>query len=164
MCQVQDSFLEEKYFNTIKKTLTSSNFPWYYQPSLTSFKDNQDSCYMAHIFYRDGKVNSEWISILDPLFKALNVSKLINIRANLTLKGQNAFSNFHEDDEDNKEDHPTSIFYVNTNNGYTHMKKDNQKVYCVENRLLTFNHKELHKVVGQSDENQRIILNLNYYI
>jgi len=164
MIDIKENFLDEKYLKHLQTVLMSSEFPWFYQPSLTSFKENQDSCYMAHIFYRDGKVNSEWISILDPLFKALNVSKLINIRANLTLKGQNAFSNFHEDDEDNKEDHPTSIFYVNTNNGYTHMKKDNQKVYCVENRLLTFNHKELHKVVGQSDENQRIILNLNYYI
>lgn len=170
MIKIKKDYLIKEEFIKIKNVLTSSDFPWYYQPSFTDpkkwekNKNDPDDSFFTHTFYNFDKVNSDWFPLLNPLFKKLNFSKLICAAANLTLKGQNALSNFHVDLEDGRKDHYTSIYYITTNNGYTLMKKGNKKINCLENKIATFHYKNQHKVVGQTDVDQRIIINLNYYI
>ena len=61
----------------------------------------------------------------------------------------------------NKEKATTSIFYLSTNNGYTEFE-DGSTVDSVQNRLVTFPTTTLHRAVGQTDTETRIVLNFNY--
>ena len=55
----------------------------------------------------------------------------------------------------------TAIFYLNTNNGFTEFK-DGDIINSVRNRLIMFPANTSHRAVGQSDVNQRIVLNFNF--
>ena len=57
----------------------------------------------------------------------------------------------------------TSIFYVNTNNGYTKFE-DGTKVESVANRLLTFPANMKHTGTSCTDEKTRVVINCNFYI
>ena len=56
----------------------------------------------------------------------------------------------------------TSIFYVNTSNGYTHFE-DGSRVNSVENRLVTFPTQTLHGGANCTDQDCRIVINFNYH-
>ena len=56
----------------------------------------------------------------------------------------------------------TSIFYVNTNNGYTEFE-DGTKVESVENRLVTFSLNMKHRGTSCTDEKTRVVINFNYF-
>ena len=58
-------------------------------------------------------------------------------------------------------DTTTSIFFVNTSNGYT-MFENGKKVPSVENTLVTFPNNTLHTGISQTDTKIRVTLNLNY--
>ena len=91
----------------------------------------------------------------------LNPRVLLRIKANLQLKD----SKIHEDplhvDFDNIES-TTSIFYVNTCNGYTYFE-DGSRVNSVENRLVTFPTQTLHGGANCTDLDRRVVINLNYH-
>lgn len=56
----------------------------------------------------------------------------------------------------------TSIFYVNTNNGYT-LFKNNQKVKSIENRMVIFKSSEIHSSVTCTDSKVRCVINFNFF-
>ena len=56
----------------------------------------------------------------------------------------------------------TSIFYINTNNGYTKFK-DGTKVESIANRMITFPANMEHCGTSCTDKNIRIVINFNYY-
>ena len=51
--------------------------------------------------------------------------------------------------------------YLNNNNGYTFFGDD--KVYSVENRLVLFNGRTLHGGTTCTDNDLRVVLNINYF-
>ena len=55
----------------------------------------------------------------------------------------------------------TSIFYFNTNNGYTEFE-NGEIVETVENRLVTFPATMYHRGVSTTNDNRRVVLNLNW--
>ena len=55
----------------------------------------------------------------------------------------------------------TSIFYVNTNNGYTELETG-EKIESVANRLVTYPLNMKHSGVTQTDTQQRVLINFNY--
>jgi hypothetical protein len=57
----------------------------------------------------------------------------------------------------------TSIFYLNTNNGYTAFE-DGTKIESVANRFVTFPCFTKHAGTGCADENIRVLINFNYII
>ena len=57
--------------------------------------------------------------------------------------------------------HKTSIFYINTNNGWTEFA-NGDRVKCVENRLVTFDSNLKHQGVTCTDKKRKIVINLNY--
>ena len=57
----------------------------------------------------------------------------------------------------------TSIFYVNTNNGYT-VFEDGTKVESVANRMLTFPSNLKHCGTSCTDKNIRSVINFNYLL
>ena len=56
----------------------------------------------------------------------------------------------------------TSIFYVNTNNGYTKFE-DGTKVESVANRMVTFPSNMKHTGTSCTDERIRVVINFNYF-
>ena len=55
----------------------------------------------------------------------------------------------------------TSIYYLNTNNGWTEFA-DGTKVNCVKNRLITFPSEMEHVGYSCTDEQVRCVVNFNY--
>ena len=55
----------------------------------------------------------------------------------------------------------TSIYYVNTNNGWTHIK-GHGKVKSVANRMVTFDSNQYHAGVTCTNEERRVVVNFNW--
>ena len=55
----------------------------------------------------------------------------------------------------------TSIFYINTNNGYTEFE-DGTVINSVANRLVSFPLNTKHRMATQTDTQRRIVVNFNY--
>ena len=55
----------------------------------------------------------------------------------------------------------TAVYYINSNNGYTKLI-DQTIVLSEENKLLTFDSNIRHTGATCTDENVRIVLNINY--
>ena len=41
--------------------------------------------------------------------------------------------------------------------------ENNEKVMCEENKIVLFNSQNKHAAVNQTDEKQRIVININYF-
>lgn len=156
-------FLDQEILKTFNELLLSDNFSWFYAKYQTVESGGKDGGYMYHSFYKDNNVNSNFYLYMFPLIKALNIQALINMRANLTLRKQTRnYSGWHTDQGFKNPKHKTAIFYLNTNNGYTEFK-NGKKINSEQNKVIIFDAKQEHRAVSQTDEDQRIVLNLNYY-
>ena len=97
--------------------------------------------------------------IVKPILQKLNVKLLYRLKLNMTTGSAKLHeSNLHVDVPD---DCKTSVFYVNTNNGYTKFE-DGTKIYSKANRLITFNSQMKHCGTNTTDSKYRIVLNINY--
>lgn len=162
MKEVKDKILKKTVFKPIQEFLMSNNFPWYY--AKTQVINNEDASYMFHSFFHHNVVNSSFFNVITPLLDYLKPIAIVNIRANLQLNRTKVDSHYHVDRWSAKVlNHKTAIFYVNTNNGYTEFQADGEKVNCVENRIVKFPSTMYHKAVHQTDTDQRIVINFNYY-
>jgi len=164
--KIKDNFLPEVAFEKIFKLMTSSMFPWYYQISQTVDKKEKDKSYLSHLIYSNNMPQSNnYEDIMLPILFALDKPKsLISCRANLYINRNEVYkSNYHTDDcdEENKWNHKTALFYVTENNGYTEFK-NGKKVESKKNRLCIFDASEEHRAVSQTDEDRRILININY--
>ena len=130
--------------------------------------DNQlDKFQFVHEFYFSYVPTSPAIKIINPLINKINPSILGKIKANLLTRTPNIIVNkFHVDFELNSPEKlkqwTTSIFYVNTNNGYTKFE-DDTKVESIANRMITFPANTKHTGTSCTDEERRIIINFNYF-
>tara|TARA_R100001015_G_scaffold4240_1_gene1493 strand:- start:78 stop:569 length:492 start_codon:yes stop_codon:yes gene_type:complete len=158
---IYKNFLSKPDCNKLNDTLLSLDFPWFYAPHQVKKKITTDSSYMAHCFYRDNVINSNFYYLIKPILKKLNVDSLINIRANLCLKRK--MKNHWHSDFQKMKTHPknkVAIYYVNTNNGYTEFK--NKKIKSEKNKIVIFNGDVKHRAMYQTDTDTRIIINFNY--
>ena len=58
--------------------------------------------------------------------------------------------------------HKGAIFSINSNNGYT-ILEDGTKIESVENRLVSFPAEMRHSGTTCTDEQARVVINLNYF-
>ena len=152
------NFLDQDTFNKIKEIILSNTFPWFFNESQTSGKN--DSFFMGHNFYHDHQKNSIYYdTIITPIIKKLKVNMINEIRANLLFKTKkHTQSELHVDKEFFCN---TAIFYINKNNGYT-LLKDKTKIAVEENKLLIIDTKTYHAAVTATDTDRRIVINFNY--
>ena len=99
------------------------------------------------------------------MYKALNVKKMLVMRANCTVAAkENYRSAFHVDI--NKSVYEgigkTAIFYLNTNNGYTYFE-GGERVDSVENRIVIFPTSKRHAGTTNTDADYRCVINLNWF-
>ena len=168
--KIIDNFLDEKDFFIIKniffpKDENQNKLPWHYNPGIvrdpklgpTGYEEH-DWMY-SHSFLSDNpKKESEYIDLIQPIFKKLNALSIIDARANLLIPTENHIH--HADHIDRNIFHKVALFYVTTNNGLT-VLKDIVNINCVENRMVVFDGSIYHHSVTSTDE-VRCVININY--
>ena len=168
--EIIDNFLEQHYFEILKKSLTGNRFPWFNCADVVNKELNSEYCdekynwQLFHLFYYNPLEISDAINILDPLLTKINPMMLLKAKANLNPVGEKIIEHGMHIDT-----YPleladlltTSIFYINTNNGYT-LLEDGTKIESIENRLISFPATTKHTGTNCTDVQNRIVLNLNY--
>ena len=164
MFEVVDNFLDKSVLNNITNKIFSNNFPWYFNPKSNGkgFSNNFYFQY-THVFYDHlkGGINSEDFNILKPLLDKLNVNKLHRVKANSTTKTHKIIQYPFHRDQPNLNNSKASIFYLNTNNGFT-LFKNKEKIKSKKNRLSTFKANEYHCATSCTDQLRRLVININY--
>ena len=178
--KIEDNFLKQKDFDRLHSFMFTgknhefSSIPWYYNNYIVR-PDDKDKFQFTHVFYYKDGYNPEPdpqnslgdMSILDPILIKIGSVTLWRIKANLLTRTTNIITNaFHTDMSDVSEEKmkqwTTSIFYINTNNGYTKFE-DGTKVESVANRMVTFPANMKHTGTSCTDKKTRIIINFNYF-
>ena len=152
------NYIEKNNVDLINETFLSDSFPWYFRPKQVK-KSKKDTFFFSHCFVDRGNINSSFMFLIEPILKKLNIKKLLNVRANLCLKGH-FYCSWHVDDFSENLNHKTAIFYVNSNNGYTEFK--NKKVKCEKNKIVIFDANKEHRAVNQTNTDTRMVINFNY--
>lgn len=162
--KIIDDFLPIHKFNTIRKDLESEQFPWYWNSHSTGYDFSPQ---FVHGFVEGSKINSGYFEVWKScgLFKELGAHSVAKFKVNCNYKTHEPYvGNFHTDFiKEKTEGLITSIFYINTNNGGTKFE-DGTIVNSVANRLLTFDCSTKHAAVSCTDEDRRIVVNINYTI
>jgi hypothetical protein len=165
--KVIDNFLKKDDFKKIQDIFMSSHIPWYYNDYVISpeYRESSDHYQFIHPFYIRGCVESNFYVDLFPILDNLDYYLMIKCKANLLIKTKTHIEHgYHIDLSDLEKHHKpkTSIFYINTNNGYTKFE-DGSIIKSVENRLVTFDTRMEHTGSTCTDENVRIVINFNYF-
>ena len=163
--KIEDDFLEENIFDELQSFIMGDNFSWYYN-DIIDFDDDKNKYQFTHTFYRGFSPQSNYYTKLLPIINKLYLYSIVGIKANLLTKTPTIVENeFHVDSTDLSEEKlkqvTTSIFYVNTNNGYTKFE-DGTKVESVANRLISFPANMKHTGTSCTDQKTRVVINFNY--
>jgi len=158
---IEDNFLDIESFKKIQNEMISNHFPWYYINHVANTQDNEYS-YMCHLIYNEYQVQSigGW-NLVEPIINKLKPKSLLRIKANLYTKTDKLIKHGYHSDQDF--DCKSALYFVNTNNGYTRMKKERSNVESIENRVLHFNSHNPHHSTTCTDAQVRITINFNYF-
>jgi hypothetical protein len=155
---IYKKFLPKKTFKKIQSYLMSDYFPWYFNDCVNSVGDNFFQ--FTYIFLDERGINcsEEIMNLIKPILLKIKYKKLIAVKANLLTKTDSIVEHgMHIDKLSGK----TSIFYINSCNGYTKFK-NGKKFKSEENKLIEFNSKLKHTGSSCTDKNRRVVLNINY--
>ena len=166
--RVNDNFLTEQDFGTIRDTITAGDFQWTFSQYVDSSNEEPTPGQFVHTVYFGSVPCSQFYNSLVPIIEhKLGISALYRIKLNLQPRLPEPFKySFHSDlshdfEKDVASHWTTTIFYINTNNGYTEFE-NGEKVKSVANRLVMFPSNFKHRGVTQTDEQTRIMINFNF--
>ena len=166
---VEDNFLEESYFQTIRNYVLdytnspAGQFNWF-MSDVVRPGDSQGLDFMqfVHMVYAYGEVYSQTYYQLNTLIDKLDPYTIERIKINLITKHSDIIeTGMHVDCPHAPDVAVTSILYLNTNNGYTKFETG-QKVKSVANRLVTFPNNLKHTGTTCTDEIYRCVMNIDY--
>ena len=182
--EIIDNFIDQIEFDKLQTEVMGGEFIWFYNDDIDIGKNDPDknkypkvdNFMFTHMFYFSGVMRSQDCGILNPIFKIINPISLWRIKANLLTRTPKIVENiFHVDIGGTKKDGKyfklseeklkhwtTSIFYMNTNNGYTKFE-DGTKVESIANRFVTFPANMKHYGTSCTDEKRRVVINFNYF-
>jgi len=165
--KIEDNFLDQKEFDKLQTLMMHQYFAWYYSDIINYKGENENKFQFTHMFYQQDVPHSEYFKNLTSILDKIIPMTLWRIKANLLTRTPNIVENtFHVDmgnfPEEKLKQWTTSIFYMNTNNGYTKFE-DGTKVESVENRLITFPANVKHTGTSCTDQKTRVVINLNYF-
>ena len=165
--EIIDNFLPEDQFNIIRKTMFDEwDFAWFFTPG-QSYVGQPDRFMFNHVIVSmERGINSHHFEMFEDVLKKLGAYRLFRMKANLTLRtDEHEAGGFHVDGFDKNFGYPegslTSVYYINTCNGYTEFKTG-EKVESVSNRMLIFDSELEHQGVSSTDELRRVLINFNY--
>ena len=164
---INDNFLSPQDFETIRNEVTAVEFQWSFSQHVDHPEEDPTPGQFVHTAYYGSVPCSDFYNRLAPILEhKLDCCCLYRIKLNLQPRlPEPEFSTFHTDTDhweaSRAAQWTTSIFYVNTCNGYTELE-NGQKIESVENRLVSFPSNIEHRGVTQTDEQTRILINFNY--
>jgi hypothetical protein len=172
--QIRDDVLPEEELRKLQTAMLldsdkrNTTIPWYisnmYPTKEDAMCEQKEAFYWTHTFHNRQRVESEHFRILYPLLDKINPKALVLIRANCnTITDRIIEHGHHTDFPAEGINCTTSIFYLNTNNGYTLFEEDGSKVQSIENRLCTFPCSVRHSSTTATDVTQRVVINFNYF-
>ena len=166
--RVNDNFLTEQDFGTIRDTITAGDFQWTFSQYVDSSNEEPTPGQFVHTVYFGNVPCSPFYNSLVPIIEhKLGISALYRIKLNLQPRLPEPFKySFHSDlshdfEKDVASHWTTAIFYINTNNGYTEFE-NGEKVESVANRVVMFPSNFKHRGITQTDEQTRILINFNF--
>ena len=159
--QVIDNFLSSYQFTQLQSIMMGEYFPWFYKDYVAyeGRKDNRFQFCHQFLDPDTGNGRSVMYYLMEPFER---LGRMYRIKANLrtrTLFHRRSY--YHIDGVQGAT--RTSIFYMNTCNGYTKFERG-PKVKTVANRIVIFNSNLRHAAFSQTDEKTRIVINFNYII
>jgi hypothetical protein len=159
--QIVDNFLLNDELKNIQNSLFSNTFPWYYIPEVGTKEDKGLNIFhFNHLVYEKNRINSnEGMEILKPILNKLDIKALIRIKINLYTCTPKIIKHSYHTDTSYK--CKTSLFYVNTNNGFTGFK--DKIVNSLENRIVNFDSTIPHYSTTCTNSNLRISINFIYF-
>ena len=170
--KIEDNFLDQEKFDKLQTFIMGKDFDWYYNDFVVNNKDI-DKFQFFHVLYFVPAPCSQYFEIMNPILEIIDPVSLFRIKANLLIRTPNIVENaFHVDlkpmPEEKQKQWTTSIFYVNTNNGYTEFQDgriamENTIVKNVANRMVTFPANLRHRGTSCTDEKTRVVINFNYF-
>ena len=161
-----DNFLPSYQFQQLYNTLLSYDFPWYYYNGILrpTLKGKKEQFQFVHMFYMREEIEatvSNHFPLIEYFIPFLNINKNTLYRIKSNMNPRTFFHRCGGYHTDNQPCSTTAIYYVNTNNGWTHIKGYG-KIKSVENRMVIFDSSLLHAGYSCTDENVRVVLNFNY--
>ncbi len=163
--EIYDDFLPTNEFERVQSVMCSTFIPWYF---IDYIVDKKGSDYQFVHRFLSSTLKSPFYKYIKPIIDQISPHQLLRVKANLRPKSTTPIqTQFHTDydlPDDDRHQYYTAIYYVNTNNGYTIFKHNNQRVESKANRLLVFNGHLKHAGVSNTDDcKNRIVININYY-
>ena len=167
--KIIDNFLDDEIFQKLKSEIMSPIFDWNYVPMTDSITENSDifSGQFVHLAYSNCVPRTTFFNSLLPVLNQLDVTTLNRVKLNLQPRtNKNVKGLFHTDlsgdmDSFTMSTWTTSIFYMNTNNGFTEFE-DESIVESVENRMVIFSSDNKHRGTTCTDEQTRVVINFNF--
>lgn len=170
---IEDNFLPHDQFTNLQTTILSRNgtFPWTLSNIVHS---NEDSLvdpkfnyqFIHQLFDFEDDCKSSFLHLISPVIDKIKPSLFICAKINLRPSTESVvMSDYHRDfaDEETISRSTTSVFYINSNNGYTAFDTGKEdRVLSVANRLVTFPSSAWHAGASCTDAPYRAVLNLNY--
>ena len=98
--------------------------------------------------------------LIYPFIEILEVKRLIQVKANLTVRTNNIIEHGYHTDHPYK-DAKTAVFYVNDNDGYTKFETG-AYVESVANRLVIFDSQIQHTGTTCTNQFGRFVVNFNF--
>ncbi|AOO15956.1 hypothetical protein W1080910_042 [Cyanophage S-RIM12 isolate W1_08_0910] len=165
MIDVVDNFLPRLEFENIQKSMLGDFFTWNISKIVDDTANNHNrNVQMVHMFYGRHSPVDDSIGLLYPILQKLQPCALLKIKANFLVGVDSIVEHGLHNDILDAEDRPylrTSIFYMNTCNGYT-LFEDGTKVESVANRIVTFPNSTKHTGTTTTDSEYRMVINFNY--
>ena len=160
MVKIIDNFLSESVFRQVQQTLMSDGFPWYFNDGIL-YHGEKGKYQFTHSFFTQDGLKHDYYNSIEPCLHELGATTLLRVKANLNPK-----TLFHRNtgwhvDFTNQPPLKTSVFYINSNNGWTKFK-DGCKVKCVENRMVIFDSNIEHAGFTCTNQKRKVVVNFNY--
>jgi len=158
-----DNFLQNDQYQNLKNKIIRNDFPWYYSPNVVRKNEEKQHFQFTHCFFDNQNLflrDFYYPVGIDDIMKVLNCRDLVRIKANLTTNSNKIIE--HSLHRDYIYDCTTSIYYVNSNNGYT-LFEDGTKIESIENRMVIFPSNLMHTGTTCTNQNIRCVINFNYF-
>ncbi len=160
-----DNFIDQNSFQLLKNDMFGSEFCWNYNEHIDYIDEQEKFRFQfTHTFYRQNiGPDSQQYGRLSNILNRIRPKEIYRIKANLLSRTSEIVENSFHVDIDALDILPwtTSIFYMNTNNGYTEFE-DGTVVESIENRMVVFPANMKHRGTSCTNKKVRVIINFNY--
>jgi|TARA_R110002050_G_scaffold112114_4_gene226163 hypothetical protein len=167
--KITDDFLDNETFQQLKSIILNPLFDWNYVPMTDSLGEDptKSSGQFVHLAYANCVPKTTFFNSLLPVLNRLNVTTLNRVKLNLQprtneiVKGISHVDMAGEMDLETMRTWTTSVYYINSNNGYTEFESG-ERIESKENRMVEFQSTMLHRGTTCTDEQTRVVINFNY--